>query len=413
MGDAQIEASDRKKNEKDELSKYLLERLRQLEEHNVRLKEEYKRLESEKRFVENERIRYEREVRKLRSEVERLKTPPLIVGTIIEKIGDGKVVIKSSTGPKFVVNASHVIDDNELKPGTRVALNQQTLAIVHVLPSPKDPMIYGMEIIEKPEVTYEDVGGLDRQIEELREAVELPLLRPGIFKEIGIDPPKGVLLYGPPGTGKTLLAKAVASRTNATFIKVVGSELVQKYIGEGARLVRELFSLAREKSPSIIFIDELDAIAARRIDNGTSGDREVQRTLMQLLAEMDGFDPRGDVRIVGATNRPDILDPAILRPGRFDRLIEVPLPGHEGRIQIFRIHTRKMKLSGDVSFEELSKLTEGASGADIKAIVTEAGMFAIRSERREVTMDDFKHAIRKVLKTGMDEGVSERGVMFA
>jgi proteasome regulatory subunit len=402
-----------RKSEKDELARYLLDRLRQLEEHNIKLKEEFKRLESEKRFAESERIRYEREVRKLRSEVERLKTPPLIVGTIIEKIGDGRVVVKSSTGPKFVVNASHVIEDAELKPGARVALNQQTLAIVHVLPSQKDPMVYGMEIITKPEVSYEDIGGLDKQIEELRETVELPLLRPEIFKEIGIDPPKGVLLYGPPGTGKTLLAKAVANKTNATFIRVVGSELVQKYIGEGARLVRELFTLAKEKSPSIIFVDELDAIAAKRMDNGTSGDREVQRTLMQLLAEMDGFDPRGDIRIIGATNRPDILDPAILRPGRFDRLIEVPMPSYEGRIQIFKIHSRGMKLAEDVNFNELAKMTEGASGADIKAIVTEAGMFAIRAERREVTLEDFKQAIRKVMKSAVESGVSERGVMFA
>ncbi|WP_290597274.1 MULTISPECIES: proteasome-activating nucleotidase [unclassified Archaeoglobus] len=377
---------------------YLLEKLKKLEEDYYKLRELYRRLEDEKRFIESERIRYEREVRRLRSEIERLRSPPLLVGVISDVLEDGRVVVKSSTGPKFVVNASQYVSDDELKPGTRVALNQQTLAIVNVLPTSKDPMVYGFEVEDRPEVSYEDIGGLDAQIEEIREAVELPMLKPELFAEIGIEPPKGVLLYGSPGTGKTLLAKAVANQTKATFIRVVGSEFVQKYIGEGARLVREVFQLAKEKAPSIIFIDELDAIAARRTNSDTSGDREVQRTMMQLLAELDGFDPRGDVKVIGATNRIDILDPAILRPGRFDRIIEVPMPTFEGRIQIFKIHTRKMKLADDVDFKELARVTEGASGADIKAICTEAGMFAIREERAKVTMLDFTKAIDKVLK---------------
>jgi proteasome regulatory subunit len=377
---------------------YLLEKLKRLEEDYYKLRELYRRLEDEKRFIESERIRYEREVRRLRSEVERLRSPPLLVGVVSDVLEDGRVVVKSSTGPKFVVNTSQYINEEELKPGARVALNQQTLAIVNVLPTSKDPMVYGFEVEERPKVSYEDIGGLDVQIEEIREAVELPMLKPELFAEIGIEPPKGVLLYGPPGTGKTLLAKAVANQTKATFIRVVGSEFVQKYIGEGARLVREVFQLAKEKAPSIIFIDELDAIAARRTNSDTSGDREVQRTMMQLLAELDGFDPRGDVKVIGATNRIDILDPAILRPGRFDRIIEVPMPTYEGRIQIFKIHTRKMKLADDVDFKELARITEGASGADIKAICTEAGMFAIREERGNVTMLDFTKAIDKVLK---------------
>jgi len=384
MGDAEIQ--------------YLLEKLKKLEEDYYKLRELYRRLEDEKRFIESERIRYEREVRRLRSEIERLRSPPLLVGIISDVLEDGRVVVKSSTGPKFVVNASQYVREDELKPGARVALNQQTLAIVNVLPTSKDPMVYGFEVEEKPDVSYEDIGGLDVQIEEIREAVELPMLKPELFAEIGIEPPKGVLLYGPPGTGKTLLAKAVANQTKATFIRVVGSEFVQKYIGEGARLVREVFQLAKEKAPSIIFIDELDAIAAKRTNSDTSGDREVQRTMMQLLAELDGFNPRGDVKVIGATNRIDILDPAILRPGRFDRIIEVPMPTFEGRIQIFRIHTRKMKLADDVDFKELARITEGASGADIKAICTEAGMFAIREERAKVTMLDFTKAIDKVLK---------------
>lgn len=377
---------------------YLLEKLKKLEEDYYKLRELYRRLEDEKRFIESERIRYEREVRRLRSEIERLRSPPLLVGIISDVLEDGRVVVKSSTGPKFVVNASQYVSEDELKPGARVALNQQTLAIVNVLPTSKDPMVYGFEVEEKPDISYEDIGGLDVQIEEIREAIELPMLKPELFAEIGIEPPKGVLLYGPPGTGKTLLAKAVANQTKATFIRVVGSEFVQKYIGEGARLVREVFQLAKEKAPSIIFIDELDAIAAKRTNSDTSGDREVQRTMMQLLAELDGFNPRGDVKVIGATNRIDILDPAILRPGRFDRIIEVPMPTFEGRIQIFRIHTRKMKLADDVDFKELARITEGASGADIKAICTEAGMFAIREERAKVTMLDFTKAIDKVLK---------------
>ncbi len=394
-----------------DLSEYLVDRLKQLEEEYVRLKEHYRRLEDEKRFVESERIRYEREVRRLRSEIERLRSPPLLVGHVSDVLEDGRVVIKSSTGPKFVVHTSQYLEKEEIKPGTRVAMNQQTLAVVGLLPSPKDPTIYGFEVEDKPDVKYIDIGGLKNQIEELRETVELPLLKPELFKEIGIEPPKGILLFGPPGTGKTLLAKAVAHHTDATFIRVVGSEFVQKYIGEGARLVREVFQFAKEKAPSIIFIDELDAIAAKRTGSDTSGDREVQRTLMQLLAEMDGFDPRGDVKLIGATNRIDILDPAILRPGRFDRIIEIQLPNFESRVQIFKIHSRDMKLDG-IDFNQLADVTETASGADIKAIVTEAGMLAIREERSEVKMEDFMKAVEKVMKKTSNIPVEMKGVMF-
>lgn len=387
------------------------ERIKQLEQEFAALKENYRDLEDEKKFVENERIRYEREARKLRSEIEKLRSPPLPVGHVSDILEDGRIVIRSSTGPKFVVHASQFIDEDEIKPGSRVAMNQQTLAIISLLPASKDPSIYGFEIETKPDVTFLDIGGLEKQIDELKETVELPMLKPELFKEIGIEPPKGVLLYGPPGTGKTLLAKAVAHTTNATFIRVVGSEFVQKFIGEGARLVREVFELAEEKSPSIIFIDEIDAIAARRIGNDVNGDREVQRTLMQLLAEMDGFDPRGDVKIIGATNRIDILDPAILRPGRFDRVVEIPLPSSVEREQIFRVHTRNMKLDENVKLDELAEITEALSGAEIRAIVTEAGMFAIREERTNVKMDDFLKAINKVM--GKEESVPAKESMFA
>jgi proteasome regulatory subunit len=394
-----------------DFSEYLLDRVRQLEERNLKLRDANRKVENEKRSAENQKVRYEREVRKLRSELERLKGPPLLVGTVLDVLDDNRVVIKSSTGPKFVVNASQFIEQ-ELIAGARVALNQQSLAIVGALPPSKDPTVYGMEIIETPNVTYDDIGGLDFQIQELRETVELPLLKPELFQRVGIEPPKGVLLYGPPGTGKTLLAKAVAKHTESVFIRIVGSELVQKYIGEGARLVRELFEMAREKSPSIIFIDELDAIGAKRLDSATSGDREVQRTLMQLLAEMDGFENRGDVKIIGATNRSDILDPALLRPGRFDRLIDIPLPTYEARVEIVKIHTSGMNLAQEIDAEKIAKVTEGASGADIKAIAMEAGMFAIRAERESVTAADFDDAVRKVM--GMPKVEAHQlGSMFA
>lgn len=410
------------KPKENEMSKYLLNRVRELEREYVQLSNESSRLkngysqrlkwlEDKKRILENEKIQLEREVRRLRSELERLRTIPLIIGTVVDVLQNGKVVVRSSTGPHFIVNVSQFVDKNSLVSGARVAMNQQSFAVVEVLPFEKDPAILAMEIEEKPKMSYKDVGGLAEQIAEIKETVELPLLRPELFEQVGIDPPKGVLLYGPPGTGKTMLAKAVAHETHSVFIKLIGSELVRKYIGEGARLVRELFKLAREKAPSIVFIDEVDAIGAKRLESATSGDREVQRTLMQLLAEMDGFNARGDVRIIAATNRPDIIDPAMLRPGRFDRLIEIPLPNVEGRAEIFRVHTAKMNLSEDISPEALAVRTEGATGADIKAICTEAGMFAIREGRGAVTLTDFEKAIIKVIGK-FAEVKEEGGVMY-
>lgn len=367
------------------------------------LEQRLRNLEYEKRAMEGEYLKLERELRSLRAEFDRMRAPPLIAATLLDTLPDGRAIVRSSTGPHFVVNVSHLVDPKHLKPGARVALNQRTYSILEVLPSKKDPMVLGMEIEEAPSVTYQDVGGLEDQIREIRETVELPLLKPHLFKRVGIDPPKGVLLYGPPGTGKTLLARAVAHETKATFIRVIGSELVQKYIGEGARLVREMFELAREKAPSIVFVDELDAIGARRMDTSTSGDREVHRTLMQLLAEVDGFDPRGEVRILAATNRPDILDQALLRPGRFDRLIQFPMPDERAREAIFKIHTRGMSLDEGVDLKLLARRTEGATGADIKAICTEAGMFAIREERELITLKDFEKAITKVLPAARRE----------
>lgn len=398
----------------EELYRYLLDRVTNMETRNLELREQLRQIESDKRYIETQKIRYEREVRKLKSEIEQLRSPPLVIGTITDIIDSNRVIIRSSAGPRFLVRSSLCIDPEKLKPGVRVTLNQQSLAVVDILPESFDSQVYGMEVIETPEESYSDIGGLEAQITEIKEAVELPLKKPELFEKIGIDPPKGVLLHGPPGTGKTLLARAVAHETNAYFLRVVGSELVQKYIGEGARLVRELFELAKKNSPTIIFIDEIDAVGASRTEATTSGDREVQRTLMQLLAGMDGFERRGDVKIIGATNRIDILDPALLRPGRFDRIIEIPLPDQNGRLGILRVHSKGMSLDAEVNLAEIASLTEGKNGADLRAVCMEAGMFAIRKEHDSVTRGDFLNAIEKIdLDFNRQKYPGSFGAMFA
>ncbi|HEU98109.1 MAG: proteasome-activating nucleotidase [Fervidicoccaceae archaeon] len=355
-----------------------------------------KYLEKKIKELEEEKLMLKREVKYYKEEMEKLLAPPLIEGVILDILPDGRAVVKSTSGPNLIVMIGGNIKKEQLYPGATVAINQRGSSIVEVIPNREDPYVKAMEVMERPNVSYSDIGGLSKQIEELRETVELPLLKPELFRKVGIEPPKGVLLFGPPGTGKTLLAKAVAGETKATFIRVVGSEFVQKFIGEGARIVREVFELAKRKAPSIIFIDELDAIAAKRIDLGTSGEREVQRTMMQLLAEMDGFDPLGNVKIIGATNRIDILDPAILRPGRFDRIIEVPLPDKKGRYEIFLVHVRKMNIDKSVDIGKLAELSEGFVGAEIKATCVEAGYFAIREGREKVKMEDFLRALEKI-----------------
>ena len=374
----------------------LKERIASLEEKNVRLMEDLQNAETEKRYSESELFRLQKDIARLRNELERLKSPPLIIASLRDILPNNRAVVKSTTGPDFVVSISDYVREKDLIPGARVSLNKQTLSIMDVLPAPIDPVVSGAEIVEKPNVTYDDIGGLKTQMMELREAVEDPLLRPELYAKVGIEPPKGVLLVGPPGTGKTLMAKAVANATQATFVRLVGSELVQKYIGEGARLVRELFELAKEKAPSIIFIDELDSVGAKRLDGATSGDREVQRTLMQLLSELDGFTPMSNIKIIGATNRPDILDDALLRPGRFDRIIEVGLPDAEGRQQIFDIHLSHMNVEEGISSKELADGTDGLSGAEIKNLCTEAGMLAIRDDRDTITKKDFEDAKKKI-----------------
>ena len=400
-------------NDKHELELQMMDRVGNLESRNLELREQLRQVEADKRYIETQKIRYEREVRKLKSESEQLRSPPLIIGTITDVVDASRVIVRSSAGPRFLVRSSPSISAEEIKPGVRCTLNQQSLAIVELLPTSFDAQIYGMELVDSPQETYADIGGLDVQINEIKEAVELPLKRPELFLRIGIDPPKGVLLHGPPGTGKTLLAKAVAHETNAHFMRVVGSELVQKYIGEGARLVRELFDLAKKKAPTIIFIDEIDAVGASRTEANTSGDREVQRTLLQLLAGMDGFENRGDVKIIGATNRIDILDRALLRPGRFDRIIEIPLPDETGRLSILKVHCRALTIDENVDLGEVAKQTDGKNGADLRAICMEAGMFAIRKDRPAITQEDFLAAITKIRVDFHRGSADVEGAMFA
>ena len=347
---------------------------------------------TEKLFLENEVAQLKKRASRLDEEIRSLRSPPLIIGNIQDFTGE-HAIVRSSNGTVFQVGFNPRIDPDLLKPGARVSLNQDTLSIIDVLSDSWDPLVTTSEVIEKPDINYSDIGGLDSEIQKLKQTIELPLTNPDSFTKMGIEPPKGILLCGPPGTGKTMLAKAVANATNATFLGIVGSELAQKYIGEGGRLVRELFDLARDKSPSIIFIDEIDAIGSKRLDNSTSGDREVQRTLMQLLAELDGFDSLQNVKIIAATNRPELLDKALLRPGRFDRIIEIGLPDFEGRKKILNILTKNVPFSSDINLDSISKKTDGFSGADLKSLILEAGMNAITNSQDQLSIEHLEKAL--------------------
>ncbi|GJM98668.1 hypothetical protein PR202_ga15697 [Eleusine coracana subsp. coracana] len=389
-----------------------------------------------------------------RSKVDDLRGTPMSVGSLEEIIDESHAIVSSSVGPEYYVGILSFVDKDQLEPGCSILMHNKVrphsvsnyalaradpaivrlldlnilvellgltvisfaekvnygmvLSVVGILQDEVDPMVSVMKVEKTPLESYADIGGLDAQIQEIKEAVELPLTHPELYEDIGIRPPKGVILYGEPGTGKTLLAKAVANSTSATFLRVVGSELIQKYLGDGPKLVRELFRVADELSPSIVFIDEIDAVGTKRYDAHSGGEREIQRTMLELLNQLDGFDSRGDVKVILATNRIESLDPALLRPGRIDRKIEFPLPDIKTRRRIFQIHTSKMTLADDVNLEEFVMTKDEFSGADIKAICTEAGLLALRERRMKVTHADFKKAKEKVMykkKEGVPDGL--------
>merc|ERR1711909_57143 len=334
---------------------------------------------------------------KSENDLKALQSVGQIVGEVLKQLTEEKFIVKATNGPRYVVGCRRQLDKSKLKPSTRVALDMTTLTIMRYLPREVDPLVYNMSHGDPGDITYSAAGGLSEQIRELREVIELPLLNPELFLRVGITPPKGCLLYGPPGTGKTLLARAVASQLDCNFLKVVSSAIVDKYIGESARLIREMFGYAKTHQPCIIFMDEVDAIGGRRFSEGTSADREIQRTLMELLNQMDGFDVLGKVKMIMATNRPDTLDPALLRPGRLDRKIEIPLPNEQSRMEILKIHANPIAKHGDIDWEAVVKLSDDFNGADLRNVCTEAGVFAIRADRDFVIEEDFMKAVRKVV----------------
>jgi len=362
----------------------------------------------EEEFISNQEILKPREEKNQeeRSKVDDLRGSPLTVGTLEELIDDNHAIVSSSAGSEHYVPIMSFVDKDSIEPGCTVLLHNKSMAVVGLLNDEVEATVSVMKVDKAPLETYADIGGLDKQVQEIKEAVELPLTHPEFYEDIGIKPPKGVILYGPPGTGKTLLAKAVANATSATFLRVTGSELIQKYLGEGPKLVRELFRVADEHAPSIVFIDEIDAVGTKRYESNSGGEREIQRTMLELLNQLDGFDARGDVKVVMATNRIDSLDPALIRPGRIDRKIEFPLPDMKTQQRIFGIHTAKMTLKEDVKFGELIHQKDTLSGADIRAICTEAGLLALRERRMCVTMTDFKKGKENVMYR-KNEGVPE------
>ena len=343
-----------------------------------------------------------------RSRVDDMRGSPMGVGNLEEMIDDDHAIVSSATGPEYYVSIMSFVDKDLLEPGASILLHHKTVSVVGVLTDDADPMVSVMKLDKAPTESYADIGGLENQIQEVREAVELPLLHPELYEEMGIKPPKGVILYGGPGTGKTLLAKAVANQTSATFLRIVGSELIQKYLGDGPRLVRQLFQVAAEHAPSIVFIDEIDAIGTKRYESTSGGEREIQRTMLELLNQLDGFDDRGDVKVVMATNKIETLDPALIRPGRIDRKILFENPDENTKRKIFNLHTGKMNLAPDVEIGEFVSQKDDLSGADIKAMCSEAGLMALRERRMQVTMADLRSAKDRVLKTkqeGEPEGL--------
>lgn len=380
-------------------------RLKQLRLERIK---DYMLLEQE--FIKNQeafRPQAERKEEE-REKVDELRGSPLVVGNLEEFIDENHAIVSTSVGPEYYVCVLSIVDKDQLEPGSSVLLHNKSLSIVGILQDEVDPLVSVMKVEKAPLESYADIGGLDAQIQEIKEAVELPLTHPEMYEDIGIKPPKGVILYGEPGTGKTLLAKAVANQTSATFLRVTGSELIQKYLGEGPKLVRELFRVAEEHAPSIVFIDEIDAIGTKRYDSNSGGEREVQRTMLELLNQLDGFDSRSDVKVILATNRIETLDPALIRPGRIDRKIEFPLPDIKTKRKIFQVHTGKMSLAPDVDLEQFIMAKDELSGADIKAMCSEAGMLALRERRMQVNQDDFLKSKEKTLykkKGNIPEGL--------
>lgn len=358
------------------------------------------------RRLQAQRNELNAKVRMLREELQLLQEQGSYVGEIVKAMDKKKVLVKVHPEGKFVVDVDKNIDMAKVTPNTRVALKNDSYLLHKILPNKIDPLVSLMMVEKVPDSTYEMVGGLDKQIKEIKEVIELPVKHPELFEALGIAQPKGVLLYGPPGTGKTLLARAVAHHTECTFIRVSGSELVQKFIGEGSRMVRELFVMAREHAPSIIFMDEIDSIGSARIEGSSGGDSEVQRTMLELLNQLDGFEPQQNIKVIMATNRIDILDSALLRPGRIDRKIEFPAPGEDARCDILKIHSRKMNLTRGINLKKIAEMMPGASGAEVKGVCTEAGMYALRERRVHVTQEDFELSVTKIMTKDSERNMS-------
>ncbi|KAK1442137.1 26S proteasome regulatory subunit [Babesia gibsoni] len=373
---------------------------------------EIKILKSEHTRLKSQQVSMQERIKDNLEKIQLNKQLPYLVSNVVELLDiedddeeDGSMqniemkqkgkslVLKTSTRQTIFLPVIGLIHHSMLRPGDLVGVNKDSYLVLDKLPPEYDNRVKAMEVCEKPIEDYSDIGGLDKQIQELIEAIVLPITHRDKFEKIGIKPPKGVLMHGPPGTGKTLLARACAAQTKATFIKLAGPQLVQMFIGDGAKMVRDAFSLAKEKSPTIIFIDEIDAIGTKRFDSELSGDREVQRTMLELLNQLDGFSSDDTVKVIAATNRPDTLDPALLRSGRLDRKIELPHPNEEARANIIQIHSRKMNVHPDVNFQELARATEDFNGAQLKAVCIEAGMMALRRGAKELDHNDFVEGI--------------------
>jgi len=396
---AQIIPSDLLKSNDQGLKSYYISKVEELQIKIRDKTQNFERLKAQRNELNNK-------VRLMREELSQLHEPGSYIGEVVKAMGKSKVLVKINPDGKYVVDLDKDIDINKCTPNTRVALKSDSYTLHKILPTKVDPLVSLMKVEKVPDSTYDMVGGLTKQIQEIKEVIELPIKHPELFESLGIAQPKGVLLYGPPGTGKTLLARAVAHHTDCTFIRVSGSELVQKYIGEGSRMVRELFVMAREAAPTIIFMDEIDSIGSSRQDGGGGGDSEVQRTMLELLAQLDGFETVQNIKVIMATNRIDILDAALLRPGRIDRKIEFPNPTTGSRADIIGIHSRRMNLLRGIDLTKIAEKMNNSSGAECKGVCTEAGMFALRERRIHVTQEDFEMAVAKVMKKDSDQDTS-------